>query len=41
MNKVTGFALIAIGLFHSLVALILPGAGVWSKVVGRGSAQPA
>ncbi len=40
MNKVTGLALIAIGLIHSLIALILPGAigfnGIWKEIIDVG-----
>jgi hypothetical protein len=29
MRKISGFALVAIGLLHSLIALVMPGAGLW------------
>ena len=47
MKKISGFALIMIGLLHSLLALVLPGAfgfsGIWQEIIDVGvidAAQP-
>jgi Family of unknown function (DUF6463) len=40
MEKISGFALITIGLLHSLIGLVMPGAvgfsGVWQEIVDVG-----
>ncbi len=40
MKKIGGFALVAIGLLHSLIALVMPGAmgfsGIWQEIFDAG-----
>lgn len=40
MRKISGLALVAIGLLHSLIALVMPGAigfgGIWKEIVDVG-----
>ncbi|NJK51622.1 MAG: hypothetical protein HC936_00565 [Leptolyngbyaceae cyanobacterium SU_3_3] len=45
MKKVSGLALIAIGLLHSLIALVFPGilgfSGIWPEIVNAGIVDAA
>lgn len=40
MRKISGLALVTIGLLHSLIALVMPGAigfsGIWQEIVDVG-----